>query len=134
MRKSTKIIVAVAFAGLVAAGGSALTGSGLSTSGTAAADQFVGGTVSQAVTGATLTAITYGYTDPTNTQVSTIALTFASTADGRAVTVTPSGGGTGVGTFDCTAVASNASSCSYTAGTDTFTGYTGLNSLAVTVS
>jgi hypothetical protein len=136
MRKSTKLVGTLAFAvaGLTAVGGAALTGTGVATSGTAASAQFVGGTVSQAVTGATLTAVTYGYTDATDTQVSTIALTFATTADGHAVTVAPSGGGAGVGTFTCGNTLSNASSCTYTAGTDTFTGYTSLTSLATTVS
>jgi len=114
--------------------GSAFTGTGVSTSGTAASAQFVGGTVSQAVTGATLTAISYGYTDTTDTKVSTTTLTFATTADGHAVTVAPSGGGSGVGTFTCGSTLSNASSCTYTPGADTFTGYTGLNGLAVTVA
>jgi hypothetical protein len=137
MRKSTKLVGTLAFAvaGLIAAGGgAALTGTGVATSGSAASAQFVGGTVSQAVTGATLTAVTYGYTDATDTQVSTIALTFATTADGHAVTVAPSGGGAGVGTFTCGNTLSNASSCTYTPGSDTFTGYTGLTSLATTVS
>ncbi|MCW2493940.1 MAG: hypothetical protein JWN47_3304 [Frankiales bacterium] len=134
MRKSTKFLAAVAFAGLAAAGGSAFTGSGLSTSGSAAADQFVGGTVSQAVTGATLSNVAYTYSDGTKTAVTAITLTFVNTTDGRTVAVTPSGGSAGVGTFGCGVVASNASSCTYTAGTDTLTGYNGLNSLAVTVS
>jgi L-serine deaminase len=136
MRKSTKLVGTLAFAvaGLTAVGGAALTGTGVATSGSAASAQFVGGTVSQAVTGATLTAVTYGYNDATDTMVSTIALTFATTADGHAVTVAPSGGGAGVGTFTCGNTLSNASSCTYAAGSDTFTGYTGLTSLATTVS
>ncbi|MDQ1717533.1 MAG: hypothetical protein QOE89_1486 [Pseudonocardiales bacterium] len=133
MRMSTKFLAAVAFAGLAAAGGSAFTGSGVTN--TAGATQFVGGTVSQAVTGATLSGVTYGFADaPANTQVSTITLAFADTADGRTVAVTPSGGAAGVGAFSCVAVTSNASTCTYTVGVDTLPGYTGLNSLAVTVS
>lgn len=134
MRTNTKFLGALAVAGLVAASGSAFTGTGLATSGTAASAQFVGGTVSQAVTGATLTTVAYGFTDTTDTKVSTITLTFSTTADGKTVTVAPSGGGSGVGKFTCGNTLSNASSCTYTAGTDTFTGYTGLTSLAVTVS
>lgn len=132
MRKSTKIAVGVAFAGLAAAGGAALTGSGLTNG--AGSTQFVGGTVSQSVTGATLADVAYTFTDSSNTKVSGISLTFSSTADGTHVAVTPSGGGAGAGTFTCADVASNASACTYTPGTDTLTGYLGLSSLAVTAS
>jgi hypothetical protein len=129
MRNATKIAGGFAVAALVAATGSAFTGTGLATSGTAASAQFVGGTVSQTVTGATLTDISYGFTDTTDTAVNSISLTFSGTADGRTVAVAPSGGSGA--TFTCTAVASNSSTCSPdTAGTS----YTGLTSLAVTVS
>ncbi|MDQ1732006.1 MAG: hypothetical protein QOK10_2165 [Pseudonocardiales bacterium] len=131
MRKSIILVGAAAAAGLVALGGSAFTGSGLSTSGTAASPQFIGGTVSQSVTGATLTAINYGFTDVTNTSVNTIALTFATTADGRTVAAVPSGGAGG--TFACSDILNNASSCTFAPATAE-TGYTGLTSLAVTVS
>jgi hypothetical protein len=131
MRKSIILVGAAAAAGLVALGGSAFTGSGLSTSGTAASPQFIGGTVSQSVSGATLDSIDYGFTNATNTSINAITLSFASTADGRTVDAVPSG--TGAGTFTCTAVASNASSCTYVPAASE-TGYTGLNALAVTVS
>jgi hypothetical protein len=136
MRKSTKLVstAALAFAGLIAASGAAFTGTGVSTSGTAAADQFVGGTVSQAVTGATLTGITYGYLDAiTKTDVNTITLAFAATADGHTVTAVPTGNVLG-GTFTCGNTALSASTCTYTKGTDNLLGYLGLTSLAVTVS
>jgi hypothetical protein len=133
MRKPLMIAAGAAVAALAALGGSAFTGTGLDN--TAPATQFVGGTVTQTVTGATLASIDYSYADaPANTEVSSISLTFTNTADGHTVAVTPSGGGAGVGTFSCTDVASNASSCTYTAGTDTLTGYKGLTSLDVTVS
>lgn len=133
MRKPVIIAAGAAIAALAAIGGSAFTGTGLGN--TAPATQFVGGTVSQSVTGATLASITYSYADaPANTEVKSIALAFSNTADGRTVAVSPSGGATGVGTFSCTATATNASTCTYTAGTDTLTGYKGLTSLSVTVS
>lgn len=132
MRKSTKVLTAVAVAGLAFASGSAFTGTGLST--TAGPTQFVGGTVSQSITGATLSDIAYGFgADATKTKVATINLTFTGTADGHTVTVAPSGGGAGVGTFSCSVTTSNASDCTYTVGSDTFNGYTGLTSLDVTV-
>jgi hypothetical protein len=132
MRMSAKIITALSVAGLAVAAGSAFTGTGVATSGDAAAAQFVGGTVSQSVTGATLTDITYTFDDAgANTRVESIALAFSGTADGRTVAAAPSGGSGG--TFTCTAVSSNASTCTFVPAT-TETGYTGLTSLAVTVS
>ncbi|MDI3193752.1 hypothetical protein QK290_04190 [Pseudarthrobacter sp. AL07] len=140
MRKSAKIITALSVAGLAVAAGSAFTGTGVTTSGTAASAQFVGGTVSQAVSGATLTTVGYGFFDTTTkNQVNTITLTFAADAAGKAVAAAPSGG-TG-GTFSCGvigATTANVSDCTFvedpaTTGV-TETGYTGLSSLAVTVS
>ncbi|MGO4247928.1 hypothetical protein AB4Y87_12005 [Paenarthrobacter sp. RAF54_2] len=132
MRKSAKIITALSVAGLAVAAGSAFTGTGVTKTGQASADQFVGGTVSQTVSGATLTTIAYGFDDAdANTRVNSITLTFAGTVNGRAVAATPSGGSGG--TFTCSATASNASSCTFVPA-DTETGYTGLTSLAVTVS
>jgi hypothetical protein len=132
MNTKHKLFGAVAVAGAIAASGSAFTGTGVATSGQAASAQFVGGTVSQSVTGATLTAIAYSFADTTSkTLVNSIALTFASTADGRTVAVAPAGG-TG-GTFTCSAVASNASTCTFVP-TTTETGYVGLTGLSVTVS
>ena len=123
----------MAIAGLASLGGSAFTGTGVANN--APASQFVGGTVSQTVTGATLESVGYAFADgPANTQVQTINLTFSNTADGRTVSVTPTGGATGVGTFSCTGVATNASTCTYTPGTDTLAGYTDLTSLDVTVA
>jgi hypothetical protein len=132
MRKSAKLITALSVAGLAVAAGSAFTGTGVATAGQAAADQFVGGTVSQSVTGATLTNIAYGYADAgPKTLVNSIALTFSGTANGRVVAAAPTGGSGG--TFSCTAVASNASTCTFLP-TDAETGYINLDSLAVTVS
>jgi hypothetical protein len=105
----------VAVAGVVAAGSTALTGTGLSTSGSWASTQFVGGVVSQGITGATLDTVTYGFTDGTKTTINSVAIAFATAADGVNVAIAFTGGsGTA---FTCTAVSSLASSC--TGGTRT---------------
>jgi hypothetical protein len=68
--------------------------------------------VSQSVTGATLTNIAYSYADSgPNTLVNSVALTFSGTADGHPVAAAPSGGSGG--TFNCSAVVSNASTCTF---------------------
>ncbi len=100
MRKSSKIIVAVAFAGLAAAGSAAFTGSGLSSS--AGATQFIGGTVNQGVSGATLTDVEYSFTDATKTATNQVLLTFATDADGKTVAISLSG--SGATAFTCTDV------------------------------
>jgi hypothetical protein len=131
MNTKHKLFGALAVAGVIAASGSAFTGTGVATSGQAASAQFVGGTVSQSVTGATLTGITYSFADTAaKTLVNSIALAVTA-ADGRAVAVAPAGG-TG-GTFTCGVVASNASTCTFVP-TTTETGYVGLTGLSVTVS
>lgn len=132
---TTKILGAVAVAGLVAATGSAFTGTGLTNN--AGASQFVGGTVSQSVTGASLAGVVYAFSDTTNTAVNKITLTFADGADGKAVSVAPSGGSGG--TFSCPVVTTGDTSiCTFvedpaTTGT-VEVGYTGLTSLSVTVA
>lgn len=129
MRKSHKILTAVAVAGIAFAGGSAFTGTGLTT--TAAESQFIGGQVSQSVTGATLAGVDYDFTDATQETVSTINLSFANTEDGKPVAVTPKGGAGG--TFKCSDVSTNASTCTFTPTVGTETGYTGLTGLDITV-
>lgn len=99
MRTSVKAISALSVAGLALVAGSAFTGAGLSTSGDAAAPQFIGGTVSQAVTGATLTDLVYGFTDGTQTAVNQVTLTFADGADTKVPLLTLTGGG--AATFAC---------------------------------
>jgi hypothetical protein len=136
MRTSSKIVAALAAAGLAAAAGSAFTATGLNTSGTAALPQFVGGTVNQAVSGGTLDSIVYSFTDGTNSAVNGITLTFANTnTDGRTVTAVATGGNNG--TFTCEDVADTTtmiSTCTYGAGADLAVGTTGITSLAVSVS
>ena len=130
MRKSAKIISAVAVAGLAFAASAAYTGTGLTNS--AGATQFVGGQVSQAVTGATLSNLAYTFTDGTKTAVSSVNLTFADDqSDGKAVTLELTGGS--AATFECTVVAidTNASNCVLAAMQTAPTGVTGAT---VTVS
>jgi hypothetical protein len=129
MRKLTKIITAAAFAGLAVTAGSALTGTGVTNN--ASASQFIGGTVSQSVTGATLTNIAYQYVDGSNTAVNSITLTFGSGLDTKVPTAVLSGG-TGT-TFTCAAVAA-AGTTSLRSPVGAPMSYTGLASLAVTIS
>ena len=73
---------ALVLAGMVAAGGAAFTDTGVTDQ--AGASQFVGGTVTQSVTGATLSNIAYGFADGSgggdgvsaNTEVNQVTLTF----------------------------------------------------------
>ena len=75
MRTPSKIIVAVALAGMAVAGGAAFTGGGLAIGGDgqAPASQFIGGSVNQTVTGAEVVAVDYTYvqTDLSLTKVTT---------------------------------------------------------------
>src|SRR5664279_4520685 len=59
MRTPTKIITALALAGLAVAGGSAFTAAGLGNSDTT--DQFIGGTVAQSISGADLVSVAYDW-------------------------------------------------------------------------
>jgi hypothetical protein len=128
MRTSTKLIGAVAVAGLVAAGGSAFTATGITNN--AGSTQYIGGTVSQDVTGATLSSVTYSFGDaPANTAVHSVALVFAdATTDGKTPTVAFTGGNVVAFTCDVIAVGTHLSTCT-TAGADRV----GVSSLAITV-
>jgi hypothetical protein len=77
MNAIIKTLGAFAIAGTVAAGGSAFTGGGLTM--TADATQFVGGTVSQTISGATLTDVNYtlNTSNPAKTTVGAVVLSFA---------------------------------------------------------
>jgi len=87
INKRARILVgAVALAGTVAFAGNAFTGTGVTDN--AGASQFVGGTIDQDAVGATLSTIAYSFTDPTNTQVSSVLLSFADDkANGQTVSV-----------------------------------------------
>lgn len=130
MRNSAKLLTSLAVAGLAFAGGTAFTGSGLTNA--APTTQFVGGTVSQSIQGATLNAVDYTYVDASNTSVASVNLTFADDAAtyGKAVTAVLNGGtGTNLtcsGTLSSTVHAVTCSS-------DT-AGYKGASSLDVTVA
>jgi hypothetical protein len=128
MRTSHKLLGAALVVGVLATTGSAFTGSGLTNS--AGASQFVGGTISQSVTGATLASLQYTFGDaPANTAVHSFALTFADgNADGVTPTVVLTGGNAVAFTCDVIAVTTHLSTCT-TAGVDR----TGVSSVAVTV-
>jgi hypothetical protein len=142
MRSMLQLLGGVAVAGAVAAGATAFTATGLTNS--AGSTQFVGGTISQTVTGTALSSIAYAYTDVTDTTVDYITLTFAdANADTKAVTAVGTLGNASTVTFTCTAVgAVNATALHGGAGSHpatTMVAYcagttaTNLASLAVTV-
>src|SRR6478752_5217202 len=78
MRKPLIAGGALALASLAAFGGSAFTGSGVTLA--APASQFIGGTVSQSVTGATLQSIVYTPLAGDGTALTSATLTFADAA------------------------------------------------------
>jgi hypothetical protein len=79
----------VVVAGVVAAGATAVTGAGVTLSGTAT-DQWVGGTATQTISGASVTGVAYTYVDAAKTQVSSIVINISG-APSKTVTITPSG-------------------------------------------
>lgn len=107
MRTSAKIVTALSVTGLALAAGSAFTGAGLVNE--AGDSQFIGGQVSQNVTGATLTNLEYVFTDGTNTAVDQVRLSFAAGAEGKNVDLSLAGG-TPVG-FSCTDIVDGESVC-----------------------
>ena len=123
------MFAAVAVVGAGGLAGSAFTASGITNN--AGATQFVGGTVSQSVTGATLSSVAYSFGDaPANTAVRSALLTFAdATTDGMTPTVELSGGNAVA--FTCTAIEAigHTSTCT-TAGADR----TGVTGIAITVA
>ena len=132
MRNSYKVLTAVAVAGLALAGGSAFTGAGLSTTGAASAPQFVGGTVTQTVTGATLTGIDYGFVGgPTGPQttVNQVTLTFADATGGKTPAIKLND--VAVPPGDCGAIAGTTT---YTSVCNLTTAVPDVNKIDVTVS
>jgi hypothetical protein len=103
MRKSAKLITALSVSGLAVVAGSAFTGAGLSTTGQAADDQFIGGKVSQTVTGAELQKLVYDFSDETTGRksVSNVNLTFSKEASNKTANVVLSHDG-GTSTISCT--------------------------------
>jgi len=128
MRMSAKIITALSVTGLAVVAGSAFTGTGVTNA--AGATQFIGGTVSQSVTGATLDSVVYGFTDGTKTSVNQVTLTFADATGGKTPTLSLTGGT--AATFTCAAIngTSFVSVCDAAAGTS----QTGVTTASVTVS
>jgi hypothetical protein len=127
MRKSAQILSAVAVAGLVAAGTSAFTGTGVTNN--AGATQFIGGTVSQSITGGTLSSVAYTFGDDSNTAIHTATLTFAdANTDGKTPTIAFTASSTQ--SFTCTAISvSHVSTCTADA-----TGQTGASAITITVT
>ena len=101
-----KFLAAVAVAGVVVAGGSAFTSIGVTNN--AGATAFVGGTVSQAVSGAALTSIVYNYSNSSNTVITNFVATFEAGADTKAVSTVVTGT---TGTWTCSAITANVSTC-----------------------
>jgi hypothetical protein len=84
----------VVAAGVVAAGATAVTGSGVVWGGSngGTATQFVGGTLTQTVSGATITDVVYTpNADPSGTQLASVAITVTG-ANTKWLQVTPGGG------------------------------------------
>lgn len=102
----TKICVAVAVAGVVAASGAAFTATGLTNN--AGPTQYIGGTVTQAVTGATLSDVAYGFTDATKTSVNLVTLTFSNDVNGKTPTIAFAGSSA---SFTCTPISAGSSAC-----------------------
>ena len=125
MRKSIKFLGALAVAGLVTAGGSAYTATGVTNN--AGATRFIGGTVNQSVTGATLSTIAYTFSDATNTAVTVITLTFADATNGATPTLVASA--TAADVFTCTAIAAGTFISTCTAATPD----PGVTNVAITV-
>jgi len=100
MSVAIKFLGAVAVAGIVAAGGSAFTAAGLSST-VDATTQMVGGTVNQNVYGATLSGIEYGVTAEASGRINQVTLSFSGSSaelnaldalDADAITVGVTGG------------------------------------------
>ena len=87
-----QLTAGVAVAGVVAAGSTALTGSGVTWGGSngATATRVIGGALVQAVSGVSVTNVTYG-NDATGTHTDSIAVTVTSTST-KTLTLTPAGG------------------------------------------
>jgi hypothetical protein len=132
-----QLVGGVAAAGVVAAGATAFTGSGITP--TAAVNKsFIGGSVTQTVNGATIDHVAYSFADGAKTELNQIAITFTdAAADGSAATVTLSttgGAWTGTSGLTCEAVGHTTTgvvTCS-AAAASYFSGGT-INSLSITV-
>jgi hypothetical protein len=130
-KRAKLMVAAISVLGAVGIAGTAFTSTGVTTTGQAASAQFVGGTVTQSVDGATLSSIAYGFADGTNTAVNAVTLTFANDlTDGMTPTVAFTGGDAEA-TFTCAAVEAtgHTSTCSPDGANRS-----GITSIAVTVA
>lgn len=133
--RAKAMIVAASLLGAVGIAGTAFTATGLTNN--AGSTQFVGGSIDQSVTGAALTSVTYGYSDTTNTAVSSVALVFDANASGKTVAVTLHQGGTPT-TLAC--VSDDSTPVANTIGTSTYganctaSNLTGVTGITVAVS
>jgi hypothetical protein len=133
-----QLLGGVAVAGAVAAGSTAFTANGIQN--TISGSTFLGGSVSQSVTGANLTAMSATTSDaPTNRLVTAFDLTFdGNTPAGRTVTLTSDGtisAGSPTGFYCETVQANKHSVC--TAGTSLVApggSYTDITSVTVSVA
>jgi hypothetical protein len=128
-KRAKTMVAAVSLMGAVGIAGTAFTAPGLTNN--AGATQFVGGTVSQTISGGVLSSVDYTFADaPANTAVHSALLTFAdASTDAKTPTVVMSGGN--AATFTCTSieVTNHTSTCT----ADTANG-TGLTGIAITVA
>ncbi len=135
MRTPSKIITALALAGLAVAGGSAFTAAGLEKGGAADADGFVGGTASQSVEGATLTNIAYEFANAGQTDIAEVTLTFSAVTAASTVDIAFLPEDASSEAYTCTAVAANGTESVCTAPTAPGEHWVGsLESTAVTVT
>jgi hypothetical protein len=133
MRNIMQLVGGVVVAGAVAAGSTAFTAPVGMTDGIAT-DTFIGGNVTQNVIGGTLTALVFtADTTQAVTRVSAFTATFTDVPNTTAVTAsavggTPGGSATG---WECTAVSTNATTCTVVTAVNTpggyYTGITGVN-------
>jgi hypothetical protein len=126
MRTSTKLLGILAIGGVIAASSSAFTAGGV----TAPPSAFVGGSVSQSITGAALASVVYD-TDEALNKITSVTLTFSdSAADAKTPTIAFNGA-TINGAYTCAAVeaAAHTSLCSATTKADN-----NVTSLSITVA
>lgn len=126
-RRTKVAVAAAAVVGAIGTAGAAFTATGLTATGSAASPQFIGGSITQAVSGATLSNVAYSFTDATDTAIDQVVLTFADpNSDGMTPTIAFSAP-TPVD-FTCSAVESegHTSTCTPTDDGDSQTGAAGL--------
>jgi hypothetical protein len=131
IQKRVKILVAAAcVVGVIGVGGAAFTATGITDNAPSAA--FIGGTVSQSITGATLSNIGYGFADTANTEMNSVTLTFADATDGATPTValSPTDGSV---TWSCEAVGATTPDVSTCTASGTPAYQAGVTGIAVTV-